>query len=108
MGLISDWFDLRVAEEWGYGLPEGFENRVSWRMHGRALLVGLAGPADLIYFKLVAAADGQHARHLQDLRRLEPTDAQLEVALSEARRRNVGLDADLDRVAGLCREARHA
>jgi hypothetical protein len=108
LGLDPNWFDLRVAEEWKYGLPVGFGDRVHWRTFGGALSIGVAARPDLIYLKLVAAADGIHPRHLQDLLRLAPTDAELDHAVHEARRTNVGLDPDLDRVIARCREDRHA
>lgn len=108
LNLGEAWFDLRVAEEWEVGLPAGFASRVEWRTYGRGLTVGLAGRLDLIYFKLVAAADDQHPRHLQDLLRLAPTPSELDTALTAARSSNVGLNADLERVGRLCLEAYHA
>ncbi|MFN8572024.1 MAG: DUF6036 family nucleotidyltransferase [Gemmatimonadaceae bacterium] len=108
LGLAFDWFDLRVATEWQLGLPEGFAGRVTWKVYGRALRVGIAAREDLIYFKLVAAADALHPRHYRDLIQLKPSDPELTHAMQEAMRTNVGIDDELARVAGRVREARGA
>ncbi len=108
LGLSGEWFDLRVATEWQLGLPAGFETRIDWRVYGLGLRVGLAGRRDLICFKLVAAADGQHGRHLQDLLHLAPNDEELHFALTEASRTNAGIESDLERVTARVRSARRA
>lgn len=90
------------------GLPPGFEQRVRWQTWGRALHVGLTGRPDLVYFKLVAAADGDAPKHLQDLLRLAPADEELEAALAFARTTQVGMDDRLRDVVQHCREVRHA
>lgn len=108
LGLVEDWFDLRVASEWQLGLPAGFLDRVQWRTYGRGLVVGLAGRQDLVSLKLVAAADGQHARHERDLIMLAPTDDELAVAIAESHRtNNETLWPFVEDVAERLRAARH-
>ncbi|MGH2625678.1 MAG: hypothetical protein ACRDHY_03395 [Anaerolineales bacterium] len=81
MGLPPDWLNTVVASQWRTGLPSGFETRIIWRQLG-GLWVGLAGPRDLIFLKLYAAADdvGPASRHFMDLLALKPTAADLEAA----------------------------
>jgi len=81
LGLPNDWLNTTVASQWVTGLPPGFASRVTWRRYG-GLWVGLAGPRDLIFLKLYAAADdvGPTSRHFKDLLALKPTPTDLEVA----------------------------
>jgi hypothetical protein len=65
-----------------FGLPNGFEDRVTVRRYG-SLEVHLVGRSDFICFKLYAAVDrfGERvSKHLTDLRALEPTREDLLVA----------------------------
>lgn len=61
-----------------FGLPAGCETRAVRRSFG-SLVIDLASRADHVAFKLDAAADHwpDRSRHLQDLRRLEPTREEL-------------------------------
>ncbi len=81
--LASDWLNVGPESLLELGLPAGFEDRLTARHYGR-LTVWLAGPYDLVCFKLYAAADHwpSQDRHLDDLRALGPTEADL---LSAAR-----------------------
>jgi hypothetical protein len=81
--LASDWLNVGPESLVELGLPAGFEDRLTAR-HYRGLRVWLAGPYDLVCFKLYAAADHwpSRDRHLDDLRALRPTEADL---LSSAR-----------------------
>lgn len=81
LGLPNDWLNTTVASQWVTGLPPGFASRVTWRQYG-GLWVGLAGPRDLVFLKLYAAADdvGPTSRHYKDLLALKPTPADLDAA----------------------------
>jgi hypothetical protein len=81
--LASDWLNIGPESLLDLGLPAGFEDRLTAR-HYRGLTVWLAGVYDLVCFKLYAAADHwpSRDRHLDDLRAIHPTDADL---LSSAR-----------------------
>jgi hypothetical protein len=81
--LAPDWLNVGPESLLELGLPAGFEDRLTARHYG-GLTVWLAGVYDLICFKLYAAADHwpSRDRHLDDLRTLRPTEADL---LSAAR-----------------------
>ena len=81
--LAPDWLNVGPESLLELGLPAGFENRLTARHYG-GLTVWLAGLYDLVCFKLYAAADHwpSQDRHLDDLRALRPTEADL---LSSAR-----------------------
>lgn len=81
--LASDWLNVGPESLLELGLPAGFEDRLTARHYG-SLTVWLAGPYDLVCFKLYAATDHwpSRDRHLDDLRALGPTEADL---LSAAR-----------------------
>jgi hypothetical protein len=81
--LVPDWLNVGPASLLDLGLPAGFEDRLTAR-HYAGLTVWLAGLYDLVCFKLYAAADHwpSRDRHLDDLRALRPTEADL---LSSAR-----------------------
>ena len=81
--LTPDWLNVGPESLLELGLPAGFEDRLTARHYG-SLTVWLAGPYDLVCFKLYAAADHwpSQDRHLDDLRALRPSEADL---LSSAR-----------------------
>ena len=56
LDLATDWLNPGPASMMDFGLPPGFERRVSVRTYG-GLEVHVAGRADLICFKLYAAVD---------------------------------------------------
>ncbi len=76
--LAPDWLNVGPASLLDLGLPAGFEDRLTARHYG-SLTVWLAGPYDLVCFKLYAAADHwpSQDRHLDDLRALHPSEADL-------------------------------
>jgi len=78
LGLAPDWLNLGPASLLELGLPAGFADRLSRAVFG-ALVVWFAGVYDLICLKLNAAADHwpSRDRHLEDLRALHPTWAEL-------------------------------
>lgn len=80
-GLRADWVNTGPAGLVDFGLPPGLEGRVHTRRFG-ALELHLPDRVDLICFKLYAAVD-QTERvqpHFQDLRAMEPTEAELVAA----------------------------
>ncbi len=80
-GLSEDWMNAAVEAQWATGLPPGLLEDTTWRNYGGGLDVGLVGRRTLIALKLFAAADGGRLSvHLQDLRALSPTSAELESA----------------------------
>lgn len=75
--LEPDWMNTGPALQWRFGLPPGLETRILWKTYG-ALRVGLLDRADLIAFKLFAAADNNsRGAHFQDLIALRPSLAEL-------------------------------
>jgi hypothetical protein len=76
--LAPDWLNVGPESLLELGLPAGFEDRLTARHYG-GLTVWLAGLYDLVCFKLYAAADHwpSQDRHLDDLRALCPTEADL-------------------------------
>jgi len=81
LGLDSCWLNAGPADLLTYGLPAGFVERVITRHFG-ALTIHLASHEDLIALKVYAAADHwpDRSKHLQDLRALKPSPAQLRAA----------------------------
>lgn len=88
MGLADTWLNADPALQWKQGLPRGLAGRVKWRKYG-ALRVGIVGRADMIRFKLYAAADDHPAgRHVSDLVALHPSDAELREAARWVKRQD--------------------
>lgn len=85
LGLPGDWLNSEPTQLLDFGLPEGFDKRmITKSYHG--LTVHLAGRLDQIFFKLYAAVDrGPRSKHVDDLRRLEPTSDELRAAARWAR-----------------------
>lgn len=79
LGLSETWLNNGPASLFDFGLPDGFERRVSIHRYG-SLEVHVAGRFDLICFKLYAAVDHSGERvskHLTDLRALDPSAQEL-------------------------------
>lgn len=75
LGLSEQWLNNGPADLFDFGLPNGFEKRVTIRRYG-PLEIHLIGRFDLICFKLYAAVDhfgNRASKHLTDLQALEPT-----------------------------------
>lgn len=70
------------------GLPAGFVERLTTVRYGPSLNVSFASRVDQIQLKLYALADRHEARDEADLRRLEPTAAELRVGAAWARTHN--------------------
>jgi hypothetical protein len=88
-GLTPGWLNpgptalLEIA-----GLPAGFVGRLTTRTYGEALEVSFASRFDQVQLKLYALADRAEARDELDLRRLEPTEAELRAGAEWARDHN--------------------
>ncbi len=78
-GLLENWMNTTVADQWRFGLPPGLAERIEWRTFG-ALRVGIVGRRDLICFKLYASSDqtGPDNVHVRDLLALRPNAEDLE------------------------------
>jgi hypothetical protein len=55
--LPGDWLNAAPADLLGFGLPDGFVDRLERRDYGEALTVHLASRFDQIHFKLYAMVD---------------------------------------------------
>ncbi|GAB5536765.1 MAG: hypothetical protein Rubg2KO_30140 [Rubricoccaceae bacterium] len=95
-GYASDWMNGHAArlwnDVWPEGLPEQLQKGVIWKTYG-GLQVGLVGREALVALKVYAvvngdsrqtvietgqlATDANTLRHLNDLTRLAPSDAEL-------------------------------
>ncbi|MCW2955594.1 MAG: hypothetical protein JWO69_463 [Thermoleophilia bacterium] len=84
-GLAPGWLSSAFARSFGMVLPEGFVERAAPRTYGGLVLL-VASRLDLILLKLEAALQrGSHGeRHLDDLRRLAPTDSEVAWAVERA------------------------
>jgi hypothetical protein len=80
LGLEPNWLNPGPTSLLTVGLPAGFAGRVTRRDHGTALGIPFASRIDRIYFKLYAAADCREHRDFADVRRLDPTAAELRAA----------------------------
>ena len=84
LGLIEGWLNNGPSRGEGglfqMGLPQGFVSRLTEREYGPRLIVYFIGRLDQIHFKLYAAADQREGTHLNDLKALHPTAAELEAA----------------------------
>lgn len=81
LDLAPDWMNAGPTSLLDFGLPEGFGGRAEKRNYGPNLVVHVASRIDQIHFKLYAAVDnGPDSKHVQDLKRLAPTPAELRTA----------------------------
>lgn len=75
--LPDSWLNAGPTDLLDFGLPDGFIGRLERRDYGGGLSVYLASRYDQIHFKLYALVDRGPGKHEQDLRALDPTDAEL-------------------------------
>ena len=84
LGLFVGWLNNGPSRGEGglfqMGLPEGFVGRLTEKEYGPRLAIYFIGRLDQIHFKLYAAADQRDGTHLNDLKALHPTAAELEAA----------------------------
>jgi hypothetical protein len=88
-GLAEGWINLGPQRLARWGLPEGFEQRMTTVRLGDRLTLHLLGRDDLLALKLYAAADVFGDRqdvHCDDLRALNPTFAELDKAVDWIRK----------------------
>jgi hypothetical protein len=90
LGLASDWLNSVMAKGYRAGLPEGWDERLTWQQLG-GLELSFLHRDDLIPLKLEAASDRapELSKHLQDLRALEVSREELERAAIWVRAVNV-------------------
>lgn len=75
--LPSTWVNPGPTSLLDLGLPRGFKERTETRTFG-SLALHVAARKDQICFKLYAGVDqGPASKHVEDLRRLEPTEEEL-------------------------------
>lgn len=99
LGLPDNWLNNGPASLFDFGLPPGFETRVSVRAYG-PLEIHVVGRFDLICFKLYAAVDQsgyRTSKHLSDLKDLEPSADELRSAARWTRTHDAseGFEAEL-------------
>jgi hypothetical protein len=84
LGLFEGWLNNGPSRGEGglfqMGLPQDFISRLTERKYGPRLTVYFVGRLDQVHFKLYAAADQRDGTHLNDLKALHPTAAELEAA----------------------------
>jgi len=84
LGLFEGWLNNGPSRGEGglfqMGLPEGLVGRLTEKKYGPRLAVYFIGRLDQIHFKLYAAVDQRDGTHLNDLKALDPTAAELEAA----------------------------
>ncbi|MEA1875791.1 MAG: nucleotidyl transferase AbiEii/AbiGii toxin family protein [Bacteroidota bacterium] len=89
LNLPKDWLNNGPSSGEGgiyrLGLPQGFSDRLKWRIFGEKLTVAFIDRIDQIYFKLYAAVDQFGSYHATDLQALEPTDDELLGAVAWSR-----------------------
>lgn len=83
LGLPSNWLNNGPSSGEGglfqIGLPDGLQERLVTRIYGPALTVSFIDRADQIPFKLWASVD-RGGYHIDDLLKLQPTEAELRAA----------------------------
>lgn len=78
--LPENWINSEPADLWQMGLPEGFQDRLE-PIYFDGLTLYCASRFDQICFKLYASVDqGFNSKHYDDLKRLQPTQLELEKA----------------------------
>jgi hypothetical protein len=82
LDLYPNWLNGAPTDLLKWGLPEGFQARLTRRDYGKSLTIWHISRLDQVHFKVFAATDAGPGRHVDDLLRLHPTKAEL---LSAAR-----------------------
>ena len=75
--LNPNWLNGGPTDLLKWGLPEGFQARLTPRTYGTALTVYYISRLDHIHFKVFAATDAGPGRHVNDLLALQPTDGEI-------------------------------
>lgn len=106
-GFGPRWVNLGARQIVDFGLPDGFATRLTNVRFGDRLALHLLGRVDLISLKLFAASDDLGHReqvHLDDLRTLNPTAAELALSIGWVERLpdpQYRLRASLKNIVGL-------
>ena len=92
-GLLENWVNTAVADQWRFGLPPGLGERLTWETFG-GLRIGILERRDLVYFKLYASAGqaGPDDVHVRDLLALRPSGEELQAAAAWVRTQDAGPD----------------
>ena len=77
LDLPPGWLNTGPASQVLMGLPEGFIARLVRRDYGAKLVIHYPDRFDLIHLKLFSVIDQGPGRHVSDLRKLTPTDAEM-------------------------------
>lgn len=85
LGLDPSWLNAGPTDVLDWGLPEGFESRLTQRSYGPRLLIHFPSRVDLISLKVYAAADAGVGRHTADLQALGATCPELVAGANWAR-----------------------
>jgi len=84
LALPHNWLNNGPSREPGglfqLGLPQGTRDRLTRRDYGDRPTVYFVSRLDQIHFKVFAAVDGGPGRHVDDLRELNPTAEEMELA----------------------------
>lgn len=84
-GMKGDWVNLGPGRLAKWGLPKGYEQRLTTANVGDRLTLKLLSRVDLLALKLFAASDDRGARHqihMDDLKVLRPTFEELDTAIN--------------------------
>jgi hypothetical protein len=87
-GLKRSWLNHGPTSLLDFGLPDGFEDRMTTAEYGPGLRVSFASRLDQIHLKLYAFADRREPRDEFDLIRLAPSAEELTAAAKWARTHN--------------------
>jgi hypothetical protein len=77
LDLDPKWLNGGPTDLLKWGLPGGFQDRLTQRIHGQRLTVWYISRLDQIHFKVFAAADAGPGRHVNDLLALNPSQTEL-------------------------------
>lgn len=77
MELEEGWLNSGPTDLLREGLPEGLVSRLHSRRYGERLVVHFIDRFDQICLKAFAVIDNNAAKHLDDLRKLQPTDDEM-------------------------------
>jgi hypothetical protein len=88
-GLRPTWLNHEPTSLLDFGLPDGFEDRMTTTEYRPGLRVSFASRLDQIHLKLYAFATRREPRDESDLRQLAPTPDELTAAARWARTHNM-------------------
>jgi hypothetical protein len=77
LDLDAKWLNGGPTDLLKWGLPDGFQARLTERNYGSRLTIWYISRLDQIHFKVFAAADAGPGRHLNDLLALSPDKDEL-------------------------------